>query len=195
VVCAQAREVDGVRVPVDCTAPNPNGVEFDNLYLDMNGIVHPCTHPEDRCVAPCLRGPRAEPFCVPRPAPRDEAEMMLAIFDAVDRLVRLVRPRRLLYLAVDGVAPRAKMNQQRSRRFRAAKEALDRRQAVAQMRDALAAQGVPLPPARPPADHFDSNCITPVRLLVFPLGVSNPRRARPSCGASPSACASTCTSG
>lgn len=48
----------------------------------MNGIVHPCSHPEDR------------------PAPDTEEEMMLAIFEYTDRVVNMVRPRKLLLIAI-----------------------------------------------------------------------------------------------
>ena len=78
----------------------------------------------------------------------------------LDRLVSAVRPRRLLYLAIDGVAPRAKMNQQRSRRFRAAQDAKDRREMLEAVLNEMLACGHELPEGREGAE-WDSNVITP----------------------------------
>jgi hypothetical protein len=53
------------------------------------------------------------------------------------------------------------MNQQRSRRFRAAKENADKKKQIAEVRRKLGEDGVPLPPPRKQEEEFDSNCITP----------------------------------
>lgn len=127
------------RVPehgeVDITAPNPSGLECDNLYIDMNGIIHPCSHPEVG------------------KQPDTEEEMYNNVCLYVDRLMRVIRPRKMLFLAIDGVAPRAKMNQQRSRRFRSAQEARELKEIEAVVRTEL--------DVTPTKEPWDSNVITP----------------------------------
>ena len=120
-------------------------LEVDNFYLDMNGIIHPCTH-----------GNVEGEFVV-----LDETAMFKKIFLYVDRLYKLTKPTKILYLAVDGVAPRAKMNQQRSRRFRSAKEA-------EMTASELLAQGKALPDQQ----RFDSNCITPGTDFMLKLSLA-----------------------
>ncbi|PGH12408.1 hypothetical protein AJ80_06715 [Polytolypa hystricis UAMH7299] len=108
--------------------------EFDCLYLDMNGIIHNCTHKDTD--SPTFR--------------MTEDQMFIAIFNYIEHLYGKIKPKQLFFMAIDGVAPRAKMNQQRARRFCTARNA-----EIAQER--AIREGVEMPKE----DPFDSNCITP----------------------------------
>ena len=85
-----------------------------------------------------------------------EEQIFTSIFAYVDHLFGRIKPKKLFFMAVDGVAPRAKMNQQRSRRFRTAKEAKE-------VREKAEAKGEELPSEK----AFDSNCITPGVYVMF----------------------------
>ena len=108
--------------------------EFDNLYLDMNGIIHTCSHPND-----------SDPhFRI------TEEKIFEDIFRYIEVLFRMIQPGKVFFMAVDGVAPRAKMNQQRGRRFRSAREAEENELKAKAKGEVL-----------PTEARFDSNCITP----------------------------------
>jgi len=118
---------------------------IDNLYLDMNGIIHPCAHPEDR------------------EAPSSLEEMFNSIFDYCDKVISIIKPKKLIYMAIDGVAPRAKMNQQRSRRFRAAIDAEQKERIAKKIEKEWRDKGLPTEflDSKKQKFKFDSNFITP----------------------------------
>ncbi|VDD92658.1 unnamed protein product [Enterobius vermicularis] len=108
--------------------------EFDNLYFDMNGIIHGCSHPNDEDVF----------FRI------SEEEIFRDIFHYIETLFGIICPKKVFFMAVDGVAPRAKMNQQRARRFMSAKNAEMTYKLAASRGKEVSQEG-----------RFDSNCITP----------------------------------
>ncbi|XP_037442871.1 5'-3' exoribonuclease 3-like isoform X3 [Triticum dicoccoides] len=89
---------------------------YDNLYLDMNEIIYKCFRLNNGLVYHWF-------------------------FDYMDRLFRIVRPRRLLYLAVDGVAPMAKMNKLRQGYFKYAKHHTDAEAEAVLLTEIFRAQG------------------------------------------------------
>ena len=62
--------------------------EVDNLYLDMNGIIHNCTHGND-------------------PGTKlTETQMIVKVFGYLEKLVQIVQPQKLLFMAIDGAQQR-----------------------------------------------------------------------------------------
>ncbi|KAM3961555.1 LOW QUALITY PROTEIN: 5'-3' exoribonuclease pacman [Aphomia sociella] len=116
--------------------------DFDNMYLDMNGIIHNCSHPDDS--NPHFR--------------ITEEKIFKDIFHYLGTLFQIIKPKKLFFMAIDGVAPRAKMNQQRGRRFRSAREA-------EKLEEEALAKGEVLPTEK----RFDSNCITPGTVFMARL--------------------------
>ncbi|XP_024080842.1 5'-3' exoribonuclease 1-like isoform X3 [Cimex lectularius] len=105
--------------------------EFDNFYLDMNGIIHTCSHTDK----------------IESSLP--EEEIFKEIFRYVELLFNTIQPKKLFMLAVDGVAPRAKINQQRGRRFRTARSVEVEKKKLMKKNQTV------------PEELFDTNCITP----------------------------------
>jgi len=84
--------------------------DIDTLYIDANCLFHPQCQKVLSYYLNSLDTPTLE------------SQMISRILNFIDYLIGFVNPKKRVYLAVDGVAPRAKINQQRKRRYKAANE-------------------------------------------------------------------------
>ena len=107
----------------------------DNLFLDFNAIIHPCTNKNLKNLKEI-----------------DEA-LYRELEKYLDALMAFVKPKKMIYISIDGVAPKAKMNQQRTRRFGGAKEVYLEEQVYLTEEDNFTNKKI--------KQCFDSNCITP----------------------------------
>ena len=76
---------------------------INNLYLDCNGMVYDVV--------------RQMQYTPENPAAY-EAEMLQRICESIDACIAILRPISSVFIAFDGVAPVAKLNQQRERRYK-----------------------------------------------------------------------------
>jgi 5'-3' exoribonuclease 2 len=123
----------------------------DELYIDWNQVVHNCTHANKAL------------------ASKPEAQQLEEMCAYCLRLVSTLQPRSLLMQAVDGVAPAAKIAQQRTRRYTSAlRRAETARHRSTVIREIAAEHGgvdgadlLVAALEQATKDTFDSNVITP----------------------------------
>lgn len=117
-------------------------VTCDALYIDFNSVVHQSTRHAAAWAAKVGH------------VVLDDDAIIRACTSALDALLSdRVQPSRLLYIAVDGLPPRAKLHQQRARRYMAAWRRANAPQAGAATGAAAAATQL--------LSKWDSNAITP----------------------------------
>jgi 5'-3' exonuclease len=72
---------------------------IDYLFLDLNCLIHPCCRNKT-----------------------NEKEMFDCILEKINECIQITNVQTLLYIAIDGPAPRTKMEQQRQRRLKSSQE-------------------------------------------------------------------------
>lgn len=92
----------------------------DNLYIDMNGVIHPCAQQVFGYGNSRSRMLPSDVF------PQTVDKIYEEVCDFVFNLIHTTRPMKFVGICVDGVAGYSKSQQQRHRRFRSASERSDK---------------------------------------------------------------------
>jgi 5'-3' exonuclease len=86
-----------------------NYIECNELYFDTNCLIHPV------CMDVYKNNSNLNNNDL-------EEKMIKGVIDYIEKIIDVVNPKELVYLAIDGVAPMAKMKHQRIRRYKSIKE-------------------------------------------------------------------------
>lgn len=86
-----------------------NYIECNELYFDTNCLIHPV------CMDVFKNNLNLNNNDL-------EDKMIEEVIKYIDKIINLINPKELVYLAIDGVAPMAKMKHQRIRRYKSIKE-------------------------------------------------------------------------
>ena len=84
---------------------------IDRIFFDLNCAIHPCA----KKIADNFKYDKHKNNIY-------EQKIIKATIDYIIKIINITKPTELVYIAIDGVAPRAKMEQQRTRRFKSIKE-------------------------------------------------------------------------
>ena len=81
-------------------------LNIDYLFLDYNSMIHPCSQQELNI----------NESLIDKDNENIEENIILNCLNYTRYIISVINPKRV-YIMIDGVAPRAKINQQRERRF------------------------------------------------------------------------------
>lgn len=94
----------------------PENISIDVFLIDMNGVFHNAAQKVFEYGS--FAKPKSFLSTRNRQQPKTINQVYFEVCKIIDKLVALVKPKKQLVLAIDGVAPFSKQNQQRQRRFR-----------------------------------------------------------------------------
>jgi len=135
-------------------------ISCDYLYLDLNCLIHPSVrkimsnHPNLVITHNAIIN--LPEYNNPNYQTELEKLMYQNLKNDIDFILNQVNPKKCLYIAIDGVAPRAKMEQQRKRRHKSHYDSLLRNDIYEQFK------------VNKPA-HWDTNCISPGTIFMDKL--------------------------
>ena len=122
---------------------------IDELFFDANGIIHPKAQ-EIAKEYNHLIGTNHTLL---------ESKMINNIIKYIDDIIEFIKPKKVVYIAIDGVAPMGKIKHQRLRRFKS-------------IRDQQIISSIAKKHNKEINKHWNSNCITPGTIFMKKLFVA-----------------------